>query len=58
MLDQMKFFLLYLVNNGISVTRLTDVGHGQNRPADTNETAEGRQNNRRIEMRITSNNKI
>tara|TARA_Y100000385_G_C13074196_1_gene630584 strand:- start:554 stop:2062 length:1509 start_codon:yes stop_codon:yes gene_type:complete len=53
-----KNVVSYLVNKGISATRLTDAGYGQNRPLDTNETSEGRQNNRRIEMRITSNNKI
>jgi len=48
----------YLIEKGVSSNRLTGIGYGQNRPADSNETAEGRQNNRRIEMRIVSNNKI
>lgn len=42
----------YLVSKGIDAQRLRAIGYGQNRPADTNDTAEGRQNNRRIEMRI------
>jgi cytochrome c oxidase subunit II len=44
----------YLVNKGISNARLKAIGYGQNVPADTNETEEGRQNNRRIEMKIIS----
>ena len=46
----------YLVGQGIDGTRLTTVGHGADQPSDTNETDEGRQNNRRIEMRIISQN--
>lgn len=46
----------YLLNKGISSNKLTSVGYGQTRPADTNDTAEGRQNNRRIEMKIISQN--
>jgi cytochrome c oxidase subunit 2 len=46
----------YLVQKGINSGRLTTVGHGQERPIETNDTAEGRQQNRRIEMRITSSN--
>ncbi len=46
----------YLTANGIRANRLQTVGHGSTQPADTNETAEGRQNNRRIEMRIISQN--
>lgn len=37
-------------NHGIDSGRLESVGYGQERPADTNETAEGRQNNRRVEL--------
>ena len=46
----------YLVQNGITTSRIQTVGLGANQPADTNETVEGRQNNRRIEMRIISQN--
>jgi len=44
----------YLVGKGIDASRLRGVGLGSARPADTNETPEGRQNNRRIEMKILS----
>lgn len=45
-----------LMADGVNSDRLQIVGLGSSRPADTNETAEGRQNNRRIEMRIISQN--
>ena len=46
----------YLIGKGISSSQLETIGYGDVRPVDTNETAEGRQNNRRIELRITSQN--
>lgn len=36
--------------------RIISVGYGQHRPADTNETAEGRSHNRRVEFVITGMN--
>jgi chemotaxis protein MotB len=42
------------VENGIKDTRLTAVGHGSTRPMDSNETAEGRQRNRRVTIMILS----
>ena len=42
----------YLVEKGIDKKRLTSIGFGSSKPADTNETATGRALNRRIEMRI------
>ncbi len=48
--------LQYLTGQGLDASRIQAVGFGQNRPADTNDTPEGRQNNRRIEMRIISQN--
>jgi chemotaxis protein MotB len=38
--------------NGIAENRLTAIGHGANRPASSNETAEGRLRNRRVEVQI------
>ena len=40
----------YLVEQGIRASRLTAVGHGESRPVATNDTAEGRQENRRVEL--------
>ena len=35
---------------GIAATRLTAKGHGMNKPMDSNDTAEGRAKNRRVEF--------
>lgn len=42
----------YLVSKGISSNRIVSKGYGENQPIDTNSTTEGRQNNRRTEVRI------
>lgn len=42
----------YLLSKGVDAGRLTAVGYGEDEPVDTNETNEGRQNNRRVEFRI------
>lgn len=43
----------FLIDNGIDADRLSSVGHGESRPVDTNDTDEGRENNRRVELQIT-----
>ncbi|MEL6986588.1 MAG: OmpA family protein [Bacteroidota bacterium] len=43
-----------LLELGIAANRLTAIGYGPNRPIDTNDTDEGRQNNRRTEFKIVS----
>jgi outer membrane protein OmpA-like peptidoglycan-associated protein len=40
----------YLVRNGIAADRLKWVGYGQSRPVVSNETADGRRQNRRVEL--------
>jgi OmpA-OmpF porin, OOP family len=40
----------WLVNKGIAPTRLRAVGFGDSRPIDSNDTPEGRANNRRVEF--------
>mgnify|MGYP001013617593 CR=1 FL=1 len=42
----------YLIKKGIGAERLTAVGFGQEKPADTNTTPAGRENNRRVEFNI------
>lgn len=37
---------------GVSPERLSAIGYGEHRPIDTNDTLEGRQNNRRVEVVI------
>ena len=42
----------WLVARGIAPTRLSAAGLGQERPIDSNDTEQGRQNNRRVEFHI------
>ena len=42
----------WLVAHGIESSRLTSTGFGMDGPIDTNDTEEGRQNNRRVELHI------
>jgi len=44
----------YLISHGIAKDRLVAHGYGETKPMDTNETDEGRQNNRRSEFKILS----
>jgi len=48
----------YLDNNGIIDSRLTLKGFGESSPKYTNETADGRSQNRRVEFLITANEKM
>jgi chemotaxis protein MotB len=43
-----------LIDNGVDATRLTAVGHGENRPVDSNDREEGRARNRRVTIMILS----
>ena len=43
----------YLVNGGVAGDRLTARGYGEVQPRASNDTAEGRQQNRRVELRVT-----
>ncbi len=43
-----------LVQKGISADRMVVVGYGDSRPAETNDTEEGRATNRRTELRVIS----
>jgi outer membrane protein OmpA-like peptidoglycan-associated protein len=42
----------YLVNQGVQPSRVSAIGYGENRPKATNNTPEGRQLNRRVEIHI------
>jgi OOP family OmpA-OmpF porin len=42
----------YMVSRGIGADRLESKGYGETQPVDSNDTAEGRELNRRVEMKI------
>lgn len=42
----------YLVSRGIDASRMTAKGYGESQPVDSNETPEGRENNRRVELKV------
>jgi outer membrane protein OmpA-like peptidoglycan-associated protein len=44
--------MTYLVGQGIEDFRLTPHGYGESKPIDTNDTEEGRANNRRVEVTV------
>lgn len=48
----------YLKSQGIASHRLTSIGMGKEEPRATNETQEGRAQNRRVEFAITANDKM
>lgn len=43
----------FLVQEGVDPERLSTAGHGEDDPVDSNDTAEGRANNRRVSFRVT-----
>jgi len=51
-LQRAKSVYDYLISKGADKTRLTYKGYGSKSPVDTNDTEEGRQNNRRTEFKI------
>ncbi|MBI5099328.1 MAG: OmpA family protein [Nitrospirae bacterium] len=46
-----------LVDNGISIERISVAGYGDTQPIATNDTDEGRAKNRRVEIKLISENK-
>ncbi|MFQ1699642.1 OmpA family protein [Loktanella agnita] len=44
-----------LLNGGVSATRVRSIGAGENQPVASNQTASGKQANRRVEIIITPN---
>ncbi|MBR3628152.1 MAG: OmpA family protein [Elusimicrobia bacterium] len=45
----------YILANGLQTYGLTYVGYGPNQPVASNDTAEGKAKNRRVELKITAN---
>ncbi|MFN7014845.1 MAG: OmpA family protein, partial [Bacteroidia bacterium] len=52
--NRAKAVVEFLVQNGIAKERLTYKGYGKSQPIATNDTEEGRQENRRVEFKIIS----
>ena len=48
----------WLVKHGVDSSRLTSAGFGPDKPLDTNDTEEGRRNNRRVEFHIEGGGEI
>lgn len=46
----------YLENLGVRGSRLDSIGYGESRPKSSNDTASGRQRNRRVELYVRANN--
>lgn len=42
----------YLVQQGVGSTRISAIGYGESQPRSTNDTSEGRQLNRRVEVQV------
>jgi len=47
-----------LIGRGVAVDRMTAMGFGPNRPVASNETPEGRAENRRVELHIVPNDEL
>ncbi len=43
---------IYLGGRGVATRRMTPVGYGESRPIDSNDTDAGRENNRRVELKV------
>ncbi len=56
--DRAKSVRDYMVRKGISKDRVTAVGYGYSRPKASNDTEEGRRQNRRIEVRVTNPDEV
>ncbi len=45
----------YLIQRGVNASRIKAIGYGEQRPVASNDTPEGRRQNRRVEIRISPN---
>lgn len=48
----------FILENGLQTDSLTYIGFGPNMPIASNDTAEGKAKNRRVELKITANQKL
>lgn len=54
--DRAKAVKQYLVKAGINGTRITAIGYGESRPIASNDTSDGQNRNRRVELKISYEN--
>lgn len=52
--DRAQSVVNFLRTKGVNIANMTAKGYGENNPVETNDTAEGRQANRRTELKIVS----
>jgi outer membrane protein OmpA-like peptidoglycan-associated protein len=50
--------MAYFVGRGVSDSRMTSVGYGESQPVADNATDEGREENRRVEIKLTSGSAV
>ncbi len=50
-----KAVVAYLTGKGIDAARLSPTGYGESKPAATNDTADGRAKNRRVDLMVSGN---
>jgi OOP family OmpA-OmpF porin len=49
--DRANSVKTYLVNSGVAASKIVTKGYGETRPVASNATEEGRQQNRRVEIK-------
>jgi outer membrane protein OmpA-like peptidoglycan-associated protein len=53
-----KAVKFYLVNHGVASNRIEEMGFGKDNPVVSNETPEGRSQNRRVELHVVPNDEL
>lgn len=48
----------YLARQGVLISRITSIGYGESQPVEDNDSASGKQANRRVEVAIYANKKL
>jgi outer membrane protein OmpA-like peptidoglycan-associated protein len=56
--NRAKAVLGYFTEHGVDAARLTAVGHGESKPIASNETEDGKEQNRRVEFIITEQDEV
>ena len=53
--EQVEDFTTYLIDHGVRSSRIISRGYGESRPVASNDTPDGRQLNRRVEIHVKAN---